>query len=251
MKSTVERFSNRVGNYVKYRPGYPREVLTFFRDELNLTANAVVADIGSGTGISTKLLLENGGKVFGVEPNAAMRHAAEDFLGELPNFKSVDGTAENTNLLDDSVDFVVAAQAFHWFDQERTPVEFRRITRENGFVALMWNERQLNTNEFLREYENLLKKYGADYEKVRHDNLDKDIFEESFQAEFCLKSFQNVQTLDFAGLKGRILSSSYMPSETDAHFTPMVVELQRLFEKHAESGKIQILYNTNIFYARL
>ena len=251
MANTVERFSNRVENYVKYRPDYPREVLEFFRDELDLTENSVVADIGSGTGISSKMFLENGSKVFGVEPNAAMRHAAEEFLDGLANFKSVDGTAENTNLLDNSVDFVIAAQAFHWFDRNETPREFRRIARENGFVALMWNERQLNTNVFLREYENLLKKYGADYEKVRHDNLDKDIFEETFQTEFFSKSFQNVQTLDFDGLKGRLLSSSYMPSETDKRFAPMVVELQRLFENHAESGKIHILYNTNIFYARL
>ena len=249
--NTVERFSNRVENYAKYRPGYPREVLTFFCDELDLTENSVVADIGSGTGISSKLFLENGNKVFGVEPNAAMRHAAEEFLVEFANFKSVDGTAENTNLLDNSVDFVVAAQAFHWFDRDETPREFRRISRENGCVALLWNERLLDANEFLREYENLLKKYGSDYEKVRHDNLDKDIFENSFEVSFSSKSFQNVQTLDFNGLKGRLLSASYMPSETDVRFAPMVVELQRLFEKHAESGKIQISYNTNIFYARL
>lgn len=251
MTSTVERFSNRVENYVKYRPSYPKEVLEFFRDELNLTENSVIADIGSGTGISSKIFLENGNRVFGVEPNAAMRHAAEEFLREFPNFKSVDGTAENTNLLDNSVDFIIAAQAFHWFDVTETPREFRRILRENGYVALIWNERQLDTTAFLRDYENLLKKYGTDYEKVRHDNLDKKNFEESFQSEFSVKTFLNAQTVDFAGLKGRILSSSYMPSETDAAFEPMIAELRRLFDNHAEQGKIQILYNTNIFYTRL
>ncbi len=120
MSDTVERFSNRVENYVKYRPGYPREVLDLFRDEMNLTENSVIADIGSGTGISAKLFLENGNEVFGVEPNAAMRGAAEEFLREFPKFKSVDGTAENTNLPDNSVDLVVAAQAFHWFDKDKT-----------------------------------------------------------------------------------------------------------------------------------
>jgi SAM-dependent methyltransferase len=251
MSDTVERFSNRVTNYVKYRPGYPSEILQVFRAEMNLTENSVVADIGSGTGISARIFLGNGNRVFGVEPNASMREAAEEFLKDFPKFTSVDGTAENTNLPAASVDLVVAAQAFHWFDREKTPAEFRRILREDGFVALIWNERQLDTNDFLRAYEELLKKYGTDYEKVRHDNLDKEVFEKSFRAEFSLKTFLNVQTLDFDGLKGRMLSSSYMPSETDPRFEPMITDLKRLFDKYAESGKIQILYSTNIFYTRL
>ncbi len=251
MTDTVERFSNRVTNYVKYRPGYPKEILDLFRDEMGLTESSVIADVGSGTGISARIFLENGNAVFGVEPNAAMRAAAEEFLRGFPKFESLHGTAENTNLPDNSVDFVIAAQAFHWFDREKTPAEFRRIAREGGFVALIWNERRLDTNDFLRDYEEVLKKYGTDYAQVRHDNLDKKIFEESFGAEFASKTFRNVQALDFEGMKGRILSSSYMPSETDARFAPLAEELQRLFEKYAESGKIQILYSTNIFYTRL
>ena len=251
MTDTVERFSNRVTNYVKYRPSYPNEILEVFRDEMNLTETSVIADIGSGTGISSKVFLKNGNQVFGVEPNAAMRAAAENFLRDFPKFQSVDGTAENTNLPDASVDFVIAAQAFHWFDAEKTRVEFKRILRENGFVALIWNERQLDTSEFLREYERLLKKYGTDYEKVRHDNIDKEILKEFFQSEFSSKTFLNVQPLDFEGLKGRVSSSSYMPSENDPRFEPMVKELKRLFDNRAESGKIQILYSTNIFYTRL
>jgi ubiquinone/menaquinone biosynthesis C-methylase UbiE len=251
MSDTVERFSNRVANYVKYRPGYPREILEVFRDEMGLTENSVIADVGSGTGISAKVFLENGNAVFGVEPNAAMRAAAGEFLKDFPKFKSVDGTAEQTNLPDASVDFVIAAQAFHWFDRDKTPREFRRITRAGGFVALIWNERQLDTNDFLREYEARLKECGTDYEKVRHDNLDQAIFEKAFDAEFALKTFLNIQTLDYDGLKGRMLSSSYMPSEKDLRFAPMIAKLQRLFEKYAESGKIQILYSTNIFYTRL
>lgn len=251
MTSTVERFSNRVENYVKYRPHYPPEILEVFRREMNLTEDSAVADVGSGTGISAKLFLENGSRVFGVEPNAAMRHAAEEYLRDFPNFKSVDGTAENTNLLDDSVDLVVAAQAFHWFDPERTRAEFKRILRENGYAALVWNERQLDTTAFLRDYEEILKKYGTDYQKVRHDNIDVKILEDFFQADFSAKTFLNAQTLDFDGMKGRVLSSSYMPPETDPRFEPMAAELRRLFEKYAEQGKIQILYNTNIFYTRL
>ncbi len=250
-KNTVERFSNRVENYVKYRPAYPREILDLFAAEMNPLKNSVVADIGSGTGISAKLFLENGNSVFGVEPNAAMRGAAENFLKDFPRFKSVDGTSENTNLPENSVDFIVAAQAFHWFDKKKTRIEFQRILRENGFVALIWNERQLDTNDFLINYENHLKRFGTDYEKVRHDNLDEKLLQDFFQTKMRRKTLLNVQTLDFDGLKGRMLSASYIPSEGDALFAPMIAELQSLFDKYAENGKIQILYNTNIFLSRL
>lgn len=250
MSNTVERFSNRVENYVKYRPGYPPEVLQAFRDEMSLTEDSVIADIGSGTGISAKVFLENGNTVYGIEPNAAMREAAENFLQKFPKFESVDGTAENTTLADDSVDFVTAAQAFHWFDPAKTHAEFSRILRAKGYVVLIWNERLLDANDFLRDYEKLLIKYGSDYEKVRHDNIDPNKLKEFFQNDFSQKTFRNVQTLDFDGLKGRLMSSSYMPIETDERFEPMIIELRALFENHAENGKIKILYDTNIFYSQ-
>jgi SAM-dependent methyltransferase len=250
MTNTVERFSDRVENYVKYRPGYPPEVLDLFRKEMNLQKTAVIADIGSGTGISAKIFLENGNTVFGVEPNELMREAAGNFLKDFPNFKSARGTAENTNLPDKSIDFVIAAQAFHWFEKEKTRNEFKRILRPKGFVALIWNERQLDTNNFLREYENFLIKFGNDYEKVRHDNISEENLSEFFQTDFRQNSYLNAQTLDFEGLKGRILSSSYMPSENDSKFEPMIRELRGVFDKYAENGKIQVLYNTNVFYAQ-
>src|SRR5687767_15378176 len=127
MSNTVTRFSNRVANYVKYRPGYPREVLDLFKTEMGLTQESVIADIGSGTGLSSRLFVENGNTVYGVEPNAAMREAARAYLREFPNFIDHDGTAEETNLDNSSLDFVIAAQAFHWFDAEKTRDEFRRI----------------------------------------------------------------------------------------------------------------------------
>ena len=164
-KNTVERFSNRVENYVKYRPGYPPEMLDFFRDELNLQKSSVIADIGSGTGISARLFLENGNKVFGVEPNEPMREAAEEFLQDFPNFESINGTAENTTLADKSVDFITAAQAFHWFDKVKVPLEFRRILRDNGHIVLIWNKRAIDSNDFLRDYENFLLEFGTDYEQ--------------------------------------------------------------------------------------
>ncbi|MDQ3181170.1 MAG: class I SAM-dependent methyltransferase, partial [Acidobacteriota bacterium] len=242
VKNTVERFSNRVENYVKYRPAYPPEILGLFRVEMNLQKSSVLADIGSGTGISAKLFLENGNTVFGIEPNKAMREAAENFLQDFPNFRSVNGTAENTNLPDKSVDFAVAAQAFHWFDKTKTRDEFRRVLKNSGFVALIWNERQLDTTAFLRDYEQLLVEFGADYQKVRHDNITKESLQEFFQTEFHRAIFQNSQSFNFDGLKGRILSSSYMPTAENPSFNEMLIKLKPLFTQHAENDRIELLY---------
>jgi SAM-dependent methyltransferase len=248
MNDTVARFSNRVANYAKYRPGYPPEVLTLFKDEMGLTENSVLADIGSGTGLSAKLFLENGSTVYGVEPNAAMREAAEEVLRSFPNFISHDGTAENTNLDDDSIDFVTAAQAFHWFDPEKTRTEFKRILKPGGYIVLMWNERQLDTTEFLREYEKLLLKYASDYEKVRHENIDEQKLAKFFGTGYDQATFTNVQVFDFAGLRGRLLSASYMPADDDPSFSALDDELRALFDKHAENDKIKVFYDTNIYY---
>jgi len=249
-KDTVERFSNRVGNYVKYRPSYPKEVLNLFREETALTADSVIADVGSGTGISSKIFLENGNSVYGVEPNAKMREAAKEFLQDYERFHSIDGTAEATTLPDASADLVIAAQAFHWFDPAATRAEFRRILKPGGWIALIWNERQLNTTPFLTDYEQLLLKYASDYTKVRHDNINGKLLEEFFQAEFRHATYANAQVLDFEGLKGRVSSSSYMPAETDERYENMVEELKSLFAKHAQSDRITVFYDTNIFYTQ-
>lgn len=218
---------------------------------MNLQSDSVVADIGAGTGISARLFLENGNPVFGVEPNAAMRNAAENFLIDFPNFESVDGTAENTNLEDGAIDFIVAAQAFHWFDETKTRAEFKRILKAGGYVVLMWNERQLDTTAFLQDYENLLIEFGTDYAQVRHENITKETLQKFFQTDFEQAVFQNEQTVDFDGLKGRMLSSSYIPSEENPRFLEMIKNLELLFAEHKENSKIDILYNTNIFYGQL
>lgn len=247
----ADRFDNRVENYVKYRPHYPAEMLDLFCREMNLQKSSVVADIGSGTGISAKLFLENGNQVFGIEPNKLMRKASENYLSKSSNFKTVNGTAENTTLEDKSVDLIIAAQSFHWFDNTETLEEFRRILRENGFVALIWNERRLDSNKFLREYENFLIEFGIDYQKVRHDNINRQTLNDFFGTQIYSATFDNSQTLDFEGLSGRLLSSSYMPSEENPRFAEMQESLKRLFARHAEKGKIDILYDTNIFYTKL
>jgi SAM-dependent methyltransferase len=248
---TAERFSDRVANYVKYRPGYPAGVLRLFEERLGLTPDSVIADIGSGTGLSARPFLDNGNTVYGVEPNAAMRAAAEEFLAGFSGFHSIDGTSDSTTLPDSSVDLVIAAQAFHWFEPEPTRREFKRILKPGGHVALIWNERQLDTTPFLREYEKLLLKYARDYAEVRHEKIDSGVLRAFFLADIEHASFPNEQEFDLAGLTGRVLSSSYMPSESDDNYEPMIKELNALFAKHAESGRIKVFYDTNVFYCEL
>jgi len=251
MGDTIERFSDRVVNYVKYRPGYPRKVLELFRDEMSLRPDSVAADIGSGPGISARMFLENGNRVYCVEPNAAMRAAAEEIFRDFDNFVGVDGTAEKTTLDDGSVDHVIAAQAFHWFEPQTAMAEFKRILRPGGHIALMWNDRQTDSTEFLREYENLLVRFANDYDAVRHDNITETQLAAFFQKPFEQRTFENVQIFDFQGLLGRLLSASYMPREDDERFPPMSAALETLFAKHAEDGRIKVFYDTNIFYTQI
>lgn len=248
--NSVERFSDRVENYVKYRPDYPPEVLELFEAEMGLTEESLVADVGAGTGISSRLFLENGNTVYGVEPNANMRDAAERYLARFEKFHSVDGTAERTGLPDGSVDIVTAAQAFHWFQPAAARAELRRILKPGGHVALIWNERQLEADDFHREYEGMLLKFAEDYTQVRHDNINDLSLGEFFGQPFERAMFPNAQVLDLEGLKGRAASSSYLPSPGDERYAEMEKEVEGLFAKHAENGRITVFYDTKVFYTK-
>ena len=249
MKPT-ERFSDRVENYIRYRPSYPIQVIELMRREMNLNENSFVADVGSGTGIFTKLLLETGCTVYAVEPNEPMRRAGEEFLQKFERFRSIDGSSENTNLPDETVDLIVAAQAFHWFEREKAKGEFRRIIKPGGFVALIWNERQLASTAFLRDYEDLLLRYGTDYKEVRHDAVSTDNISPFFFEDFHEIYFPNVQRVDFDGLKGRLLSASYIPHSGHPRFGEMLLELKNIFDRHAEADAVEILYDTRVFYGK-
>ena len=255
-RDSTTRFSDRVENYVRYRPGYPDGVLDILRDEAGLTPASVIADIGSGTGISSALFLRNGNTVFGVEPNAEMRHAAEELLTREPEqyvrFRSVDGTAESTTLEARSVDHVVAGQAFHWFDRDRARAEFARILRPDGWLVLLWNSRRPHSTPFLRAYESLLERFGTDYRSVRHTNIDPEALRPMFEnGDFTKRTLYNEQRFDLAGVRGRLLSSSYTPAPGDARYEPMLRELERIFEASAEGGEIRFEYDTELYFGHI
>lgn len=248
----TKRFSDRVENYVRYRPRYPVEVLQVLRDEIGLLPDWIVADVGAGTGISSGLFLEHGNTVYGVEPNAEMRRAAESLLAGNPRFHSVAATAEATTLPEASVDLVVAGQAFHWFQRDEARAEFVRILRPHGWVALLWNSRRTDTTPFLRGYEALLHTFGTDYQEVNHTNISAEALRGFFAGgKFELRKLPNEQRFDLAGLKGRLLSSSYVPGENDARYRPMLAELERLFHEHQERGQVRVEYDTELYYGHV
>lgn len=220
--------------------------------ECELEKCSIVADIGSGTGILTQLFLEKGNTVFAVEPNKEMRAAAETLLSKYGCFNSVNGTAEDTTLEQHSVDLVTAGQAFHWFDLEKTRQEFLRILKPNGWVALIWNDRKTDTTPFLEAYEQLLNTYSIDYKKVDHKKLDKEDFRRFFRPHgFKMKSFDNIQTFDFEGLKGRLLSSSYVPLKGHPKYQAMLNELRTIFLNFQIDNTVKLEYDTKVYFGRL
>ena len=251
VNDATQRFSSRVENYVRYRPGYPPEVLKLLQADCGLTPNQVIADIAFGTGIFTRLLLENGNPVIGVEPNPEMRRAGEEFLAGYSRFTSVAGTAEATTLQDQVADLVTAAQADHWFDPKKARREFVRILKPGGWVVLLWNQRRTDSTAFPREYEELLLQYGIDYREVRHEHATAKISDFFAPSPYKSRTFEMWQPVDYHALEGRLLSSSYTPQPRHPSYDPMLRQQRRIFDAHAVSGYVTLEYDTRVYYGQL
>jgi SAM-dependent methyltransferase len=247
-QDSTQRFSDRVADYVRYRPGYPRDVLSCLTGEFGLRTHHVVAEPGSGTGIFTEMLLEAGHTVFAVEPNPPMRRSAEQLLSRYPGFCSTSGTAESTTLPDGCADWLIAAQAFHWFDAPKARVEALRILRRPAMAALLWNNR-LEDTAFLRDYESLLMTFGTDYERIKHQNAESDGRIPQFFGSSAPvpREFPNAQVCDFDVLRGRTLSASYMPAADHPRHEAMLVALEAIFSAHAVEGTVTIEYRTRMY----
>jgi ubiquinone/menaquinone biosynthesis C-methylase UbiE len=245
-----ERFGDRVKEYVKYRPTYPNAVVDWIL--ARTPGLQAVADVGSGTGIFATLWLQHRLTVFGVEPNLAMRAAAEAQLGTEPNFVSVAGSAEQTGLPDQSVGLVTCAQAFHWFNREVARAEFTRILCPPGWVALVWNDRDVVTDEFAKAYERLLREHAPEYLQVVHRNLSTADLEAFFAPEpLQTAGFENAQTLDYNAFIGRTLSSSYVPNRGKPGHEAIMAELARTFAAYQRGGVVTMRYLTRVYLGRL
>ncbi|MBV9181340.1 MAG: class I SAM-dependent methyltransferase [Acidobacteria bacterium] len=246
----TKRFSSRVEHYVCARPAYPKQILQVLSEECGFSPAATVADIASGTGIFTRLLLENGNRIFAVEPNQEMRRAAEESLAQYANFSSVEGTAERTTLPDGAVDFITCAQAAHWFDAKAARREFQRILKPEGFLILVWNDRRIVDSPFAADYEELITQYGIDYIEVkrRGTGAAARLFA---SYPYRQRRLSNFQELDYRTLEQRLLSSSYVPQLNHERCAPMLAKLRKIFDCYQQSGRIRMDYDTKLYLGRL
>jgi len=248
----TERFSDRVDDYVKYRPHYSPKVVGALAKACGLEREHTVVDVGCGTGLLAKIFLENGNRVIGVEPNANMRRAGEEYLSDFARFSMVDGSAEETTLPAQCADFVIAGQAFHWFRPDAARREFARIIKPRGWVVLVWHDRDTEATPFLRAYEDFLVKYSTDYTTVAHNKVaNYGALQRFYSPNEMQMLVQNTQQrFDLEGLRGRLLSSSYAPRE-GPQAEAMLRALPELFAQHAEAGQVTLLYRTKIYYGHI
>lgn len=246
-----QRFSNRVADYARYRPSYPSSVVQLVREECGLRPEHVIADLGSGTGLLSKLFVDHGNRVCGVEPNPEMRAAGEAFLQQYANFHSVSGSAEATTLSARSVEFITAGQAFHWFQPVAARAEFQRILKPGGWVVVAWNDRRMDETPFAREYEALLQRFCTDYKNVRDAYPEAQTIREFLNdPALGARGLPNHQIFDWEGLSGRLQSSSYAPKENHPNFAPLMAELQRLFSANQRDGRVRMDYFTRVYFGQ-
>ncbi|HLI63068.1 MAG TPA: class I SAM-dependent methyltransferase [Terriglobales bacterium] len=252
VRNSVTRFSDRARDYAKYRPHYSHDVVLALQEACGLTPQHLIADVGCGPGLLAEIFLDNGNRVLGVEPNPEMRRAGEMYLARYPAFRMLDGSAEATTLDAASVDFVVAGQAFHWFRPREARIEFARILKPGGWAVMVWNDRDSESTPFLRAYEALVQRYAVDYQQVSHKWVATyDSLQRFFAPnEMVLITQHSQQRLDFDGLLGRLLSSSYIPKSGE-RYEAMVQELPQLFSTHARDGLVVLEYETKIYCGHL
>ncbi len=248
----TQRFTTRAEDYARYRPQYPPAVLDILREECGLLPSHVIADVGSGTGLLTLLFLENGNRAYAVEPNDAMRQAAERDLGGYPNFVSIAARAEDTTLAAASVDLVTAGQAFQWFDQAAARAEFARILRPGGWVVLVWNRRRADDDPLQRGLGELRDRFPADDAAARRRRHDEEAIGAFYGPRgFSLRTCPNQQVLDWPGVRGNLLSHSSMPQPGQEGHEEIMAELRRLFEAHEQDGRVVLRYDTQVYTGHL
>ncbi len=257
--NSTTRFTDRADDYVRSRPRYPPAVVALLAAEAGLTPEAVIADVGSGTGFSAEPFLRNGNRVIGVEPNQAMRDAGERLLRHFPHFHYVPGTAEETGIGSHSVDYVVCGQAFHWFDPARARREFSRILAPGGWLVLMWNTRRLDS-PLMQAYDRLLETYGTDYREVDHrrarglvraGEVVPAAIADFYGGPVELRVLDNEQRFDHDGLVARLLSSSYTPAEGDPRREPMLRRLREIFDENQADGQVVFGYDLEVYFGHL
>lgn len=241
------RFTSRAEDYAKYRPSYPSEVIDCIFSGLD-TSTLIAADIGAGTGISSRLLADRGIQVMAIEPNIEMRKiASPHFLVEFG-----DGSAENTGLSNASVNLITCFQAFHWFNPEPTLKEFARILKPQGKIALVWNDRNVEgKDQFTCQHDRIITQ--ASNNSPIHSRLDG-----KSKLQICslfpkveYRSFPYQQAFDLDGLIGLAMSASYMPQSGIAH-ERLIMKLTNLHQHYCDrDGLVYLQYQTSLYLTEL
>ncbi len=248
MMDSRKKFSGKAEVYQESRPRYPQALYQYFRKHFLMGEGAAVADIGSGTGILTKELLKMGCVVYGVEPNDDMRRTAEKQLASYDGYTSIAAAAEHTTLPDHSMDFVIAAQAFHWFNVAQFHKECYRILKPNAMVALVWNFRD-ETADIMLENKKICEKYCKDFHGFSggiHNRLEKvDCF---FDGDYQTICFQNPVYYTKEQFIKRNLSSSFSIGSGEDNFDDYCCELANLFDVFSQKETVCILYQTVCYF---
>jgi SAM-dependent methyltransferase len=249
---STQRFSDRVEAYLAGRPRYPTAAVAYLRARGALHDGSVVADVGVGTGLSAEVFLAAGCTVVGIEPNAPMRAAGVEYLAAYPAYSVRDGTAEATGLEARSVDMVIAAQAFHWFDPARFRAEALRILRPGGWAALIWNDRDTRGTPFLSGYEELLLEFGNDYRAIRYRHEGTEAIPVFFGGQApAAAEFPHQRQLDWTALAALAGSASYLPGPGAPNHAALMSALRALFDAHAADGRVVMRYTCRVHAAPL
>lgn len=253
MKLGADRYSCKIEDYAKYRPDFPSEIIDFLYASGDISNSSVIADIGSGTGRFTRLLLEKGNLVYGVERNNEMRAKAEELLSKYTKFISISGSAEETSLNSKSVDLITVAQAFHWFDKEKCLLEFKRIIKNNGKVFIVWDDFVGDYNDFSIEQGKVISQFRV----VESENKGRKLT----RAEMINKFFKNnkFRTMAFTHelyegfdeFKGGILSASFTPKPGEENYEPFINKLQEVFDKYQQNGKVCTAFSSECYFGEL
>ena len=251
-RDPASRYEDRAGLYARHRPRYPDALRVALLTMGQLRPGDEVADVGSGTGLLSELLLSAGCRVFAVEPSAKMREEAERrFAGE-KRFVSVKGSAERTTLPDASVDLVAAGQAFHWFEPVAARAEFLRVLRSPGRALLVWNVRRAEASSFMTACERLIAAHATDPELVGDHIPDEAVLATFFGGSSPQPIiFHHEQTFDEEGLIGRLLSCSFVPGPAEPGRETMIEAIHALFARHQENGAVRFIYETRAYSGTL
>jgi SAM-dependent methyltransferase len=238
-------YTDRAARYARYRWDYAAQAIDAIFSITGIGLTSCAADVGSGTGILTRHLVDRVRSVYAVEPDVSMRWWAEQALANAPTFNSVAGSAQTTTLPDRSVDLIVVGQALHWFDPLPSRQEFLRILIPGGWLAVLWNQ---GTDAALAQALSALctPENGWDT-SIPNQRREVKPFDFYFgHAAYLQREFAAVKRETWEEFFGALCSDSHAPAETQPSFERLRNAAWQVFRAHSEDGFITVRYRTHL-----